>query len=588
MKSHTFLLLLALAACREDALELEPLGADVVTGESVTGAEFYGRVVEESGEPVPGAIVRVGERFDTADAAGDWRIDYATVDADEVYFTVESPGHLHGSRTLTEVESEGSYEVGVTLLPLDAAGACSGGGPCVVAFAEAAARLDFPAGAFATADGPYADEVRVVAHYINPETDSGEREMPGDLRGERAGSGELVGLRSFGMVGVELLTPGGEEVFLTPGALATVRVPIPAALLAEAPAAIPLWHFDEGAGRWREEGEGRREGDAYVGEVSHFSFWNWDVAFAPVNLRMTLETAAGTPLASATVEIASETQGSRTETASSLGLVAGAVPAGEELRIRVTDACEQLVFDTLVGPLAADTDLGTLTAVASATGPVQLSGVTLACGGEPAQAGISVYQGSRVVAEFTSGADGAFAKTVDVCLAGELTVTAAHAVDTVTYAGTAYVDPAAPADTLAIEMCTPALDVDAITVRVEADEYTEIEPSARRTQTTVEFFDGDDAEVAKLLVRAALNAPADTLQPGFYAVTPDAAAGSVAFEVRVGATEYASGTGELSVAQLPPAPGEEAKAQLEYAGTLVAPDGSKFDARVTARAVLLE
>jgi hypothetical protein len=35
-----------------------------------------------------------------------------------------------------------------------------------------------------------------------------------------------------------------------------------------------LWSFDEAKGLWKEEGQAIKTGSNYVGDVSHFSFWN--------------------------------------------------------------------------------------------------------------------------------------------------------------------------------------------------------------------------------------------------------------------------------------------------------------------------
>lgn len=53
-------------------------------------------------------------------------------------------------------------------------------------------------------------------------------------------------------------------------------MPLTGAYLSDAPATIPLWCFDEVSGIWREDGSATKVGNNYVGEVSHFTFWNFD------------------------------------------------------------------------------------------------------------------------------------------------------------------------------------------------------------------------------------------------------------------------------------------------------------------------
>jgi hypothetical protein len=51
---------------------------------------------------------------------------------------------------------------------------------------------------------------------------------------------------------------------------------IPDKQLSTAPATIPLWYFDEDKGVWQEEGSATKQGNKYIGTVSHFTDWNCD------------------------------------------------------------------------------------------------------------------------------------------------------------------------------------------------------------------------------------------------------------------------------------------------------------------------
>jgi uncharacterized protein YfaP (DUF2135 family) len=57
-----------------------------------------------------------------------------------------------------------------------------------------------------------------------------------------------------------------------------LTMPVPASMQAEAPPTIPLWYFDEDTGRWFEESSANYTAAGYVGNVSHLSIWNCDVA----------------------------------------------------------------------------------------------------------------------------------------------------------------------------------------------------------------------------------------------------------------------------------------------------------------------
>jgi hypothetical protein len=106
--------------------------------------------------------------------------------------------------------------------------------------------------------------------------------MPGDLVGLNENN-ERGALGSLGMVAVELVSASGDPLQVKEGKKVTMKVNVPAAMLATAPATIPMWYFDEARGYWTREGSAELQGNQYVTEVPHFSFWNCDAWFDLVN-----------------------------------------------------------------------------------------------------------------------------------------------------------------------------------------------------------------------------------------------------------------------------------------------------------------
>ena len=60
---------------------------------------------------------------------------------------------------------------------------------------------------------------------------------------------------------------------------------------------MPLWYFDEDGGYWIEDGVATLQGNTYVGEVTHFTFWNYDFPYPSATLCITLQDESGNPLA---------------------------------------------------------------------------------------------------------------------------------------------------------------------------------------------------------------------------------------------------------------------------------------------------
>ena len=138
--------------------------------------------------------------------------------------------------------------------------------------------LVVPAGALETVDG--ADPtppVRVSRATYNPE----RRAIPGDYRAvdSTIGPAELL---SFGALYAEFHDADGHLLRLREGETAEVRIPVSAMQLSIAAPSIALWTYDESAGFWHDEGTAdlveTDEGWMYVGETSHFSEINMDVA----------------------------------------------------------------------------------------------------------------------------------------------------------------------------------------------------------------------------------------------------------------------------------------------------------------------
>lgn len=130
-----------------------------------------------------------------------------------------------------------------------------------------------PANALVTREGA-APEGMVFATLRLPLRAGGSAaDMPGGFAARDA-AGTDVTLVSYGAVEISFRDAAEAPLDLRPGERATITIPA----LSVGPDAMPLWYLDEAQGLWLEEGSVTRRGDAYVGEVAHFSFWNADLA----------------------------------------------------------------------------------------------------------------------------------------------------------------------------------------------------------------------------------------------------------------------------------------------------------------------
>jgi len=117
--------------------------------------------------------------------------------------------------------------------------------------------------------------------YLDPESDDILSTPGGDLlalpEGSDPNEDSPVSLETFGMMEFDLKDQNGNEVHQLNG-MAEVCMRAPSTLSLNE--TVPLWYYDDQVGLWIEEGEGtvvERDGMLQIcGEVSHFSWWNYD------------------------------------------------------------------------------------------------------------------------------------------------------------------------------------------------------------------------------------------------------------------------------------------------------------------------
>lgn len=123
----------------------------------------------------------------------------------------------------------------------------------------------------------YSGNVNADMLYLNPEDENFTTMMPGsDMAAIRTDNSSAT-LVSYGMVNVNLTANDGTALQLKEGTKSKLTFPIPEGMNSNPPATIPLWYFNEEKGIWTESGTATLNGNVYVGEVTHFSYYNLDV-----------------------------------------------------------------------------------------------------------------------------------------------------------------------------------------------------------------------------------------------------------------------------------------------------------------------
>jgi hypothetical protein len=164
---------------------------------------------------------------------------------------------------------------------------------------------------------------------------------------------------------------------------------IPSTLQAKAPISIPLWYFNDTLGIWKEEGAALKQGNNYVGNVSHFSFWGSNVPNDFINLKLTLKNQNQELLSGYRIELKNvqNTSTSNGYTDSS-GSVNGTVPPGVSLKMVVYNKCNTALNTQIIGPFTTATDLGVITITTPAAASIKIFGTVTKCDQEPVTNGM--------------------------------------------------------------------------------------------------------------------------------------------------------------------------------------------------------
>ncbi len=397
-------------ACEEDSFSENGPMADV---------SFAGRIIDESGDAVEGALVKAGTESTLSDKNGVFRFKSMRLPAMHALVSVSKDGYFEISRPYI-VEDEALQTITIQLLAKAYAGSVSAstGGKVNV---PGGPKLNFPANAVTDANGnAYNGQIFVYARYLDPSDPNLGLFVPGDMTAENAADEEVF-LSTYGMIGVELETGNGQKLKVASGKEVELRMPILASQAASAPASIPLWYYDIAKGHWQEDGSAQRIGNEYVGKVTHFTFFNCDAPFPLTQLhgKIYLENSSQ-PLANALVRITLLATGSSafgyTDGNGSFG---GCIPKDEALKLEVMmpENCGGQVYYTAnVGPFSDVSTLPDIIIPASAQVPaVKISGKLLGCNGQSVANGyVKIEQG--IIKRFLyPNANGQFGYTMVVC-----------------------------------------------------------------------------------------------------------------------------------------------------------------------------
>ena len=384
LKVFIFCFLAMILSCNDDVnIETAPIPTTAVFNFEKGAAisrNFHGLVLDQSGNPISNATVSVGSTTVQTNAAGVFSINNAAVNEKFAHLKITKTGFIDGSRVL--IPAAGENRVDFMLIPFTVIATVSSGATSEVSLSNGT-KVKFSGGFKDAAGNAYSGFVQVGLFHLKPSNPYLKEIMPGSLL-SIATNGEAKFLETLGMMHVELRGSAGQKLNLSAGTTAEVSVDIDAIQLATAPNSIPLWSFDENAGIWVQDGLATKVGTKYVGNVSHFSWWNCDQPFAQCTLITTVHNNTGSPILSLSVGIQRATAISPLfGTTNALGQCSGVVPANEPLLVVIKDFCGNTIYSNNIGPFAigSTNTLPTIVLPAAAISTTVIAGILKTCSG---------------------------------------------------------------------------------------------------------------------------------------------------------------------------------------------------------------
>lgn len=388
MKKRAILTCISLAAClffisncKKETFERTNSSTAEIVKSTISG-----QVLDNYGKPLPDATVVMEGATTTTDRYGVFIFKNIKTPSDRAIVKVTATGFFDGFRTLS-VRKGGFYSTKIKLVEQAIAlnFTASNGGQ--VSFGGQLF-LDFPKDAIAKNGAAYSGLVQVKAGIIDPDDPYVPQMVSGALRGiDNSGIEKL--LFTKGMFMVELTGGSGEKLEIAAGK--KVSFTFDPLNLGNSPATIPMWHFDETEGLWREEGTASYSNGQYTGTVSHFSTWNLDVPTTMVRVKFRLvDSATGEPLRLKNLILNASNQGYGYAQTDGDGVFDDFVPAdqilGLDIDMGVYQCFFQQDFSTQIGPFSAETSVDDdiiLDLQDNGPAAAKISGRLVDCNGKP-------------------------------------------------------------------------------------------------------------------------------------------------------------------------------------------------------------
>ena len=429
-KSKLYLLIasfFAFASCQKDIDQTILNSTNQVPNLTTkVSSSVSGFVTDENGDAVSNATVYIGTRTVITDNFGYFSVKNTNVVKTAALVTVIKPGYFKGIKTYIAEQGKSAF-FRIKLLTKSTNGSINSNTGGSISLGNGFT-VSLPANSVVNASTglAYSGSIDISAQWIDPTAADIYNTMPGDLRGIST-DGSIKRLSSYGMAAVELTGTSGELLQIANGIKATLTFPIPASILNTAPNAIPLWYFDESNGLWKEEGIATKNGNTYVGGVSHFSFWNCDVPNNYIQMNCRILDANGNPMSYTIVKVSevSNPYNARYGYTDSTGYVSGAVPDNAQLKLEVFTSygCGTAAYAQLFSTTSSNISLGDIIVANTSTSVANVNGTVTDCNNSPLTNGYIIMLKDNQYYRYNVSNTGTFDFTTLLCSGSSQDVT---------------------------------------------------------------------------------------------------------------------------------------------------------------------
>ncbi len=379
-------------------------------------ADIAGQVIDENGNPILGAIVKTNTHTCNTDSDGFFLFMQISTSKNKTTLEVTKPNYFNGYRTMYIIANQDNYtKIRMIEKKNPSNFNATIGGLIQV---NGGGTINFAANSIVnkSTGAPYTGNVTVYSSWIDPTSNNLGELIPGALRGIANSEAEKI-LESFGMIGAELYDDNNQALQIASGNNAQITFPIPASLSSNAPTTIPLWHFDGTTGMWKEEGFAQKQGNEYVGSVSHFTFWNCDVPSNFVQFEATIKNTNGTPLTNALVKITNTANSTSSYSiTNSQGKVNGAIPINSNLNLQILlNECNTVLYSTNFTTTSSDLTMNNVVVNVPSNNQIILTGTILNCTNGISTNGYIKYKHNNNVNFLKASSNGNFYIAIAEC-----------------------------------------------------------------------------------------------------------------------------------------------------------------------------